>query len=205
MPEAGMLAVSAPRADRRVAFGPRRSSAERDGLRERRPEVHHRHSWHWRSRHFDPVYAAGCGARWSREWADEAARHAQRWAHRRFDEEELVGRAGLGVRRPLRFLVWKLDLDDEQAGKLARILERLKLERAQAALDLRRGAADLADALEASEIAQAALGAAGELRVAAARRIEAAVAAAIAELHALLEPDQRARLAELIRTGAIRI
>jgi hypothetical protein len=165
--------------------------------------VHHRH-WHWRSR-FDPSYAYGCAASGSRRWAEEAARHAQRWAHRRFEEEELFGSTGLGVRRPLRFLSWKLDLDDEQTAKLARILERLKLERAQAALDLRRGASDLADALEASEVPRDKLGAAGELRVAAARRIEAAVAAAIAELHAMLEPDQRSLLAELIRTGAIRI
>jgi len=151
-------------------------------------------------------YAYGCGSSgWSRRWAEEAAEHAQRFAHRRFEEEELAGGFGLGVRRPLRFLVWKLDLDDEQTSRLARVLERLKLERAQAALDLRRAAADLADALEAGEFAREKVAAAGQLRAAAARRVDDAVAKALEELHALLEPDQRARLAELIRTGVIRI
>jgi hypothetical protein len=164
----------------------------------------HSHSdfWSRRFRHFDPAFAHGCDR--SERWAERAARHAQRFAHRRF-EEELVATAGLGVRRPLRFLAWKLDLDEAQTAQLARILARLKLERAQAALDLRRAAADLADALEAGEFARAKVDAAGELRSSAARRVETAVATALEELHALLEPDQRRQLAELIRTGVIRI
>jgi Spy/CpxP family protein refolding chaperone len=166
--------------------------------------VYHRRSyWHWR---FHPVFAHGCGSTAaSAQWADEAARRAQRFAHRRFEEEEPFGGAGLGVRRPLRFLAWKLDLGDEQTARLARVLERLKLERAQASLDLRRAAADLADALESAEFARAKVDAASELRNTAARRVQEAVARALEELHALLEPDQRARLAELLRTGAIRI
>jgi hypothetical protein len=63
----------------------------------------------------------------------------------------------------------------------------------------------MADAVEAAEFARARVDAAGELRAAAARRIEAAVATALEELHALLEPDQRRHLAELVRTGVIRI
>jgi hypothetical protein len=167
--------------------------------------MHHRHVWFGRF-HSDPAYAWACaGSSGSRRWAEHGGRWAHTHAQRRLEEDELYGSTGLGVRRPLRFLSWKLDLDDAQTARLARVLERLKLERAQAALDLRRGAADLADAVEASELAREALGAAGELRLGAARRIEAAVSAALAELHAMLEPDQRARLAELIRTGAIRI
>jgi hypothetical protein len=81
----------------------------------------------------------------------------------------------------------------------------LKLERAQAALDLRRAAADLADALEATEFTRAKVDSAGELRATAARRVETAVATALEELHALLDPDQRVRLAEFVRSGVIRI
>ena len=163
---------------------------------------HHRHGFGPR---FEYAYGCGGGGRWSRRFAEEAAERAQRFAQRRFEEEELTGGFGLGVRRPLRFLSWKLDMDEEQTGRLARVLERLKLERAQAALDLRRAAADLADALEADPFARDKVEAAGQLRASAARRVEEAVARALAELHALCEPDQRTRLAELIRTGVLRI
>jgi len=162
---------------------------------------------HWRLQGLDPATADfGCGGpRSSARWAEEAAEHARRFAHRRFDEDEFVSSAGFGVRRPLRFLAWKLDLDDGQTTQLARILERLKLERAQAALDLRRAAAELADVLESEEFARAKVESANEFRAAAARRIEAAVALALEELHRLLEPAQRARLAELVRTGVVRL
>ncbi len=150
-----------------------------------------------------PPLQRACGG--SERWAEEAARRAQHFAHRRFEEDTFVSGAGLGVRRPLRFLASRLDLDDEQSARLARILERLKLERAQASLDLRRAAADLADALEASEFTRAKVDSASALRADAARRVETAVATAIQDLHALLEPDQRARLAEFVRSGVIRI
>ena len=163
--------------------------------------MHHRQYW---SRHFRHAYAHGCDPDATQRWADDLARRAQRFAHRRFEEEELFGGTGLGVRRPLRFLAWKLELSDEQTAQLARILERLKLERAQAALDQRRAAADLADVLEAGEFARARVDAAAELRASAARRIESAVGKALEELHALLEPEQRRELAALIRTGGIR-
>ncbi len=167
---------------------------------------------HWRLQDLEPAYAdLGCGGpRASEGWAEEAAERARRFGrhrfdHRRFEEDELVASAGLGVRRPLRFLAWKLDLDDGQTTRLARILERLKLERAQAALDLRRAAAELADALESDEFARAKVESANEFRASAAKRVEAAVALALEELHQLLQPEQRARLAELVRTGLVRL
>src|SRR5688572_7418752 len=54
---------------------------------------------------------------------------------------------GFGVRRPLRFLAHKLELDDKQVAQLARILDELKTERAQVAVDDRRTLSDFADAL----------------------------------------------------------
>jgi hypothetical protein len=169
----------------------------------------HFHSWHsrFRKRHgLEPEFTgASGGADRAQRWAEREAHRAQRFAQRRFEEDEFVSSAGLGVRRPLRFLAWKLELDDDQTARLARILERLKLERAQASLDLRRAAADLADALEADEFARDKVDSANTLRAEAARRVETAVATALQELHALLEPDQRARLAEFVRSGVIRI
>jgi hypothetical protein len=156
------------------------------------------HSRHWHR------WDHGCGSGASERWAERMEERARRFA-RHFEEESLFGAAGLGVRRPLRFLAYRLDLSDEQTSRLARVLERLKLERAQAALDLRRAAADLADAVEAERFERGRVDAAGQRRTEAARRVEEAVAHALEELHALLEPAQRAGLAELLRTGAIRI
>jgi len=161
---------------------------------------------HW-SRHGVPPFAyAGCGpsSRW-RGWGGEEFGGAQHFASRRFEDEDVFGGAGLGVRRPLRFLSWRLELSAEQTASLARILERLKLERAQASLDQRRAAAELADALETEEFGRAQVGAAGERRAAASRRVEDAVAKALEELHALLDAEQRGQLAGLIRGGSIRI
>lgn len=157
--------------------------------------------WHWHR--FDPAYAHGCGAA-SERWAERIEERARRFAMR-FEEDGPFAGAGLGVRRPLRFLAYKLDLTDEQSSRLARLLERLKLERAQAAVDLRRAAADLADAIEVERFERGTVEAAGQRRVEAARRVEDTIARTLEELHALLEPAQRAALAELLRTGAIRI
>jgi len=113
------------------------------------------------------------------------------------------GGGGLGVRRPLRFLVHKLGLDERQTTELARILNELKMERAQAEVDRHRTAAALADALAGDAFDAAKAGEVGELRVKSAERIREAVLKALQQIHALLNPDQRARLAYLIRTGTL--
>ena len=168
--------------------------------------MHSRHFWHSCGSTLGPdfAYAGHAGRRFERAARrhEERLERAMRFMHRGGESDDFFG-AGLGVRRPLRFLAWRLDLSEEQTSALARILERLKLERAQSALDLRRAAAALADAFE-GEFARAAADAAGEQRAAATRRVQDAVAKALEELHALLEPEQRSELAELIRTGGIR-
>jgi LTXXQ motif family protein len=118
-------------------------------------------------------------------------------------DDDLLGSAGLGVRRPLRFLTWKLDLTSDQIAAAARILERLKIERAQAEVEQRRSASALADAMEGERFDAAAATAAADQRADSARAVQKAVATALAELHASLEPDQRRRLAMLIRTRSI--
>ena len=133
------------------------------------------------------------------------ARAAPSSTSRRRGDDDALGSAGLGVRRPLRFLSWKLDLTNEQIAAVARILERLKIERAQAEVEQRRSAAAIADALEGESFDSAAASVATDHRADAARAVQKAVAGALAELHAALEPDQRRRLAMLIRTRAISI
>jgi Spy/CpxP family protein refolding chaperone len=115
------------------------------------------------------------------------------------------GGGGLGVRRPLRFLAHKLGLDERQIGELARILNELKTERAQAEVDRRRTVAAFADAVAGEPFDAAKAGEGGELRVKSAERLRGAVLNALQQIHAILNPEQRVRLAYLIRTGRLLI
>jgi Spy/CpxP family protein refolding chaperone len=115
------------------------------------------------------------------------------------------GISGFGVRRPLRFLAHKLDLEDRQVTELARILDELKTERAQAEVDRRRTVSAFADALAGDAFDEAKAGEGGELRVQSAQRVRDAVLKALRQIHAILNSEQRARLAYLIRTGTLAI
>lgn len=115
------------------------------------------------------------------------------------------GEESFGVRRPLRFLAHKLELDEKQVAMLARILDELKTERAQAAVDDRRTLADFADALTGESFDGSRAAAAGERRAASANRLRETVVRSLQQIHAMLNPDQRARLAYLIRTGVLAI
>jgi Spy/CpxP family protein refolding chaperone len=118
-----------------------------------------------------------------------------------FDSE--YGGGSFGVRRPLRFLAHKLDLDDKQVAELAHILNELKTERAQAAVDHRRTVAGFADVIAVDAFdAEKAAGVAAE-RVKSAERLRDALVKALGRIHAILRGDQRAKLAYLIRTGAL--
>jgi Spy/CpxP family protein refolding chaperone len=114
-----------------------------------------------------------------------------------------AGFGGWGVRRPLRFLAHKLDLDPKQVAELARILDELKIERAQAEVDDRRARAEFADAILGETFDAARAGAAGERRVQSAARLRDALTRALAAIHALLGPDQRERFAYLVRAGVL--
>lgn len=111
--------------------------------------------------------------------------------------------SSFGVRRPLRFLAYKLELDERQVTELARILDELKTERAQAEVDRRRTLSAFADAVAGEAFDQARAKEAADLRVASAQRLRDAVTSALARIHALLDNDQRQRLAYLIRTGTL--
>ncbi|HTO53789.1 MAG TPA: Spy/CpxP family protein refolding chaperone [Myxococcota bacterium] len=163
----------------------------------------HRHH-HWSRRRggcwdFSPAYA------WAHSGSDEPESRGAEFYFSvgRGGDDDMFGAAGLGVRRPLRFLSWKLDLGPDQVAAVARILERLKIERAQAEVELRRSASAIADAFAADAFDAAATSVATEHRAESAKNVQAAVARALGELHSALEPDQRKKLAMLIRTRAI--
>ncbi|HWE93299.1 MAG TPA: Spy/CpxP family protein refolding chaperone [Tepidisphaeraceae bacterium] len=102
---------------------------------------------------------------------------------------------GFGVRRPLRFLAYKLGLDEKQVVELARILDELKTERAQAEVDDRRTLAEFADALAGETFDAAKATSAGDRRVASAGRLREKLVASLQQIHALLTAEQRAHFA----------
>lgn len=116
---------------------------------------------------------------------------------------EDFGPGHFGVRRPLRFLAYKLDLEEGQLAELAAILNELKTERAQTAVDQRRTTSALADAVAADVFDEAKAKASAQERTKSTERVEAAVVAALARIQALLKPEQRSKLAYLLRTGAL--
>ncbi len=126
-------------------------------------------------------------------------------SHRHHESDRFEGRSAFGVRRPLRFLAHKLDLDEQQINALVRILDDLKTERAQAEVDDRRSLAEFADAVGGEAFDAAKATSAGERRVQSAARLREALTRALQDIHALLNPEQRQRLAYLIRSGVLSV
>jgi hypothetical protein len=161
-------------------------------------------SW-WRARH-EGEGGNGCGG-WS--CGPGESRHGGRPGHGHGyggggeDEAEGFGGGPFGVRRPLRFLAYKLELDEKQVAELARVLDDLKTERAQGEVDRRRSLSGFADAVAGPTFDATRAKESAALRVATAERLRDAVTAALGRLHALLDNDQRERLAYLIRTGVL--
>jgi Spy/CpxP family protein refolding chaperone len=114
-----------------------------------------------------------------------------------------LGGGHFGVRRPLRYLAYRLELDDAQVAELAKILDEIKTERAQAAVDHRRALSAFADAISGEVFDEAKANSGAALRLQSAERLRGAVVTALGRLHRLLEPQQRERLAYLVRTGTL--
>lgn len=115
------------------------------------------------------------------------------------------GGGHFGVRRPLRFLAYKLDLDERQVAELAVVLDTMKTERAQAEVDQRRTTAAYADLLAAETFDAEAAARVTNDRVVSAKRVQEAVQAGLAKIHALLTAEQRKRLTYMLRTGTLRL
>lgn len=110
---------------------------------------------------------------------------------------------GLGGRPLVRLLAFRLGLDEAQTRALARELDELDTERAQADVDRRRMAASLADALAADSFDPVRATEAAGLGVQAAERIRQARVRTLDRLHRVLRAEQRQILATLIRSGTV--
>jgi len=136
--------------------------------------------------------ACGCAPR---------ARHERILHHHYTPGDDFAG--GFGIRRPLRFLAWKLGLSEHQLEKFAAVINELKTERAQAAVDDRRALTLFADAASGETFDAGKAQEAAKLRVESAQRLQQRVADSLAALHAVLDTEQRGRLAYLLRTGTL--
>lgn len=147
----------------------------------------------------------GCAPHAARTCHHHHSHHGHSWGGPVEEMDDDFGSGSFGVRRPLRFLAHKLDLDDRQVAEVARILDELKTERAQAEVDRRRTVAAFADALSGDAFDAAKADEGGQLRVQSAQRVRDAVLKALRQIHGVLNAEQRVRLAYLIRTGTLTI
>lgn len=113
--------------------------------------------------------------------------------------------SGFGVRRPLRYLSYQLDLDDAQVRHIAAVLDRLKTEREQAALDESRTVTDIAGLVTQADLSVDKLKEALAPRVASAERLQQAVAKAVQEIVAELDAEQREDFAYLLNSKALNL
>jgi Spy/CpxP family protein refolding chaperone len=134
-----------------------------------------------------------------------AAQHAGAEAYQAAGEHGHGHGPMFGIRRPLRVMAHELELDDEQVEKLARAIDELKTVRAQAAVDERRSIGLIADAMLGGELDRGKLSDALELRVKSAQLVRDAVLEALGDTHGMLKPEQRKKLAYLLRSGVITI
>jgi Spy/CpxP family protein refolding chaperone len=88
---------------------------------------------------------------------------------------------------------------------MVRILDELKTERAQAEVDDRRSLAEFADAVAGEAFDASRAASAGERRVQSAAQVRDTLIRALQQIHALLTPEQRQRLAYLIRSGVLTV
>lgn len=163
----------------------------------------------WLRRQHAEYHAAGGQAEHAGDWGhgcghDRHRRHGWHHMGHGLHGADDAG-SGFGVRRPLRFLAHKLELNDEQVGKFAAILDRLKTERAQADVDYRRRTAALAEAFESSAFDAAKVDAANAEQASSAERLRASVKLALEQMHALLDVEQRKKFAYLLRAGVLAI
>jgi Spy/CpxP family protein refolding chaperone len=148
--------------------------------------------------------AAGCGPGGHHRGDPRGAARRAHEEHESYVAME-DGGGSFGVRRPLRFMAHRLELNEQQVAELAAILDELKTERAQAAVDHRRSVGTFADSLAGEAFDEAAAKGAAELRVKSAERLRDAVVKALQKTHAMLDAEQRKQLAYLLRSGQLTI
>ena len=133
------------------------------------------------------------------------------YAHREHRGRRGHRSGSFGVRRPLRYLSYQLDLDESQRRQVAAALDSVKIEREQMALDEKKMVSQLADLVHAggadaeSKLSTDSLRETLSPRVDSSERLQKRIAKALKQIVEVLDPDQRQEFAYLIRTGDFRV
>ncbi len=138
------------------------------------------HSWYSR-----PAYASGC--------ADNSSYYETR-KHRG---------AQFGVRRPLRYLSYQLDLSENQMRRMSSVLNAIKNEREQSALDEKRTVTAIADLMADGTPTLEEFSEALQPRTSNAEQLQAEIARGLAQISNILDEDQREQFVGLLLSGAI--
>ena len=109
------------------------------------------------------------------------------------------------IPRTLYFMQKSLNLSQSQTEQLARVLDDIETERAQARVDDRRALAGIADAFAGSSFDGSQAKTALDIRQKSEERVRSTVLATLTKTHSILEPAQRERLATMLRTGDLTI
>ena len=134
------------------------------------------------------------------------------WYAQRGHRSRHGSRSGsFGVRRPLRYLSYQLDLDESQRRHVAAALDSVKIEREQMALDEKKMVSELADLVyddatdESHKLSTDTLKEALSTRVRSSEQLQKRTAKALKQIVEVLDPDQRQEFAYLIRSGDFRV
>lgn len=107
-----------------------------------------------------------------------------------------------GVRRPLRHLAWKLNLNETQVRDVVDVLDRLKTAYNQARLDQDRSTSEVAAVFSATEFNSERVSAALATRTRATEVLNQELLGAVRRIFELLSEEQRREFAYLLRSGA---
>jgi Spy/CpxP family protein refolding chaperone len=134
------------------------------------------------------------------------------YAHREHRGRRGHRSGNFGVRRPLRYLSYQLDLDESQRRQVAAALDSVKIEREQMALDEKKMVSELADLVHdggpedaENKLSSDALKETLSTRVRSNEQLQKRIAKALKQIVEVLDPDQRQEFAYLIRTGDFRV
>ncbi len=111
--------------------------------------------------------------------------------------------ASFGVRRPLRYLAHRLDLDESQTRRMAAVLNQLKTEREQAAVDEKRSIAAIAELMAEGTPTLEEVHEALESRANATHKLNEETAKAVVAISDFLDEDQKDEFINLLLTGTI--
>jgi Spy/CpxP family protein refolding chaperone len=135
-----------------------------------------------------------CGARgWHGGWHGGGHRHGHHDHHGHHH--------GGGSRGWLRWLFQRLDTTPGQEKEIARAIDELMEQGARIRKEAQTSRDDVARAMRAESLDETQLGELFARHDDTLREMQKAFAGALGRIHTVLEPDQRAKLAELIESG----